>query len=78
MAFTHNHAVQQLLWMWYSAASLYRPNAIPIIMPMQIPSVRLCKAVAKVIPHKTVMEIGKTLFFIVNPSLASYRSLVIC
>ena len=25
LAFTHNHAVQQLLWMWYSAASLYRP-----------------------------------------------------
>ena len=24
VAFTHNHAVQWLLWMWYSAATLYR------------------------------------------------------
>ena len=30
------------------------------------------------IPHKTVIEIGNALFFIVNPSLASYRSLALC
>ena len=30
------------------------------------------------IPHKTVIEIGNALFFIDDPSLASYRSLVLC
>ena len=29
LAFTHNHSVQQLLWMWYSAASLHRQKPIP-------------------------------------------------
>ena len=29
LAFTHNHSVQQLLWMWYSATSLHRKGSTP-------------------------------------------------
>ena len=36
---------------------------------MHIPIVRLCMAEPNVIPHKTVIEIGKIFSFIIYPSL---------